>query len=111
VSGCVRIPEAAALLGVSDRTVYRLVERGDLPTITLGRSIRRIPRRAIDELLERAMDGFDPDRLLASLTGAGGPSSAPTFPASGVDVSGDPAGAAARGERSPGPARLAAVNP
>ena len=31
------IPESAHLLGISPRGVYRLIESGDLRTVTLGR--------------------------------------------------------------------------
>jgi excisionase family DNA binding protein len=60
------VEEAAALLGVSRDLVYDLVHRGELPAVTLGRRIR-IARKAIDDVVDRAMDGFDPDRLLHSL--------------------------------------------
>ncbi len=43
---------AAYLDGVSERTVRRLVEQGELPYIDLGRT-RRIHRRDLDDLLER----------------------------------------------------------
>lgn len=41
------IPESAHLLGISPRGVYRLIESGDLRTVTLGRR-RLVPA---DELV------------------------------------------------------------
>jgi putative molybdopterin biosynthesis protein len=44
------VREAATRLAVSERTVYRLATRGDLPTFRVGRAVR------IDaEALERAV--------------------------------------------------------
>lgn len=63
------VVETAGLLGVSDDTVYELVARGDLPCAEFGRR-KMIPRRAIDIVLDRAMEGFDPDTLLARLVGS-----------------------------------------
>lgn len=37
----VTIQEAAALMSISDDTVYRLIRRGELPSVKVG-SIRRI---------------------------------------------------------------------
>lgn len=62
----VSIAEAAQLLGVSDDLVYELTQRGDLPCIRLGRR-KVIPRRAIDVIIERAVEGFDPSRVTALL--------------------------------------------
>ena len=62
----VSVGEAADLLGVSDDLVYELTQRGDLPCLRLGRR-KVIPRRAIDLIIERAVEGFDAtvaDRLL-----------------------------------------------
>lgn len=102
------VAEAARVLGVGEMTVYRLIDAGELPAVVLRRR-KRIPRRAIELVLDRALDGFDPDRLLAQLAGADGPSSAPA-PASGIDEPArPPAGPAARGEGPSGPARVALV--
>lgn len=35
--------EAAGVLGVTDRTVWTLVDRGDLPAVRFGRSVRIDP--------------------------------------------------------------------
>ncbi len=56
------VAEAADALGVSDDLVYELVARGELPCLHLGRR-RVIPRRAIDLVIERAMEGFDPGAI------------------------------------------------
>ena len=58
----VSIAEAAQLLGVSDDLVYELTQRRDLPCIQLGRR-KVIPRQAIDEIVERAVEGFDPSAV------------------------------------------------
>ena len=42
--------QVAEILGVSRTHVWRLVQRGTLPSIKIGR-IERIPRSAIEELL------------------------------------------------------------
>lgn len=48
------VREAADLLGISERQVYRLVDRGVLPKVPdLGR-LTRIPRAAVDELVGSA---------------------------------------------------------
>lgn len=60
------VAKAAKSLGVSDDLVYELIERGQLPCLRLGRR-KLIPRRAIELLVENAMDGFDPEAALDSL--------------------------------------------
>lgn len=47
--------EAAHILGVSRRTVSRLVESGKLNSITLFGRYRRIHRSEIDRLISNAM--------------------------------------------------------
>ena len=44
------IPEVAALLRVSTRTVSRLISSGDLPSIKIGRSVR-IDREAVNQVV------------------------------------------------------------
>lgn len=40
----ISVDEAAAILGISRRTAYRMAESGDLPTCDLGgRRARRVP--------------------------------------------------------------------
>jgi len=60
------VSEAAQALGVSDDLVYSLTERGDLPCLRFGRR-KVIPRLAIELLIEKAMDGFDPNAVLMRL--------------------------------------------
>ncbi len=67
------VDEAAELLGISRDLTYDLVNRGELPASSFGRR-KLVPRRAIDLVLEAALDGFDPDRLVSSLAPAGGSS-------------------------------------
>jgi excisionase family DNA binding protein len=42
--------ETSELLGLSEATVYRILKRGDLPSVLIGGS-RRIPAAAIHKLL------------------------------------------------------------
>jgi excisionase family DNA binding protein len=63
----ITVAETARLLAVSDDLVYDLVARRELPSVTLGRRLR-IPRRAIDLVLERALDGFDPGAVVQDLS-------------------------------------------
>jgi excisionase family DNA binding protein len=46
------IPDAARCLAISRAYAYRLVQRGQLPTIRLGRS-RRVSRAALEAYVER----------------------------------------------------------
>jgi excisionase family DNA binding protein len=46
------IPEAARRLSVSPMTVRRLMERGALARVAIGRSVR-VLARSVDELAER----------------------------------------------------------
>lgn len=46
------IDEAGRRLGVSPSTVRRLLERGELARVTLGRAVR-VLARSVDELAER----------------------------------------------------------
>jgi excisionase family DNA binding protein len=50
------VREAASVLGVSQRTIERLVADGTLRSVTLNRR-RLIPRKALDELVEPGTDG------------------------------------------------------
>lgn len=65
----VSVADAAATLGVSERLVYDLTDQGVLPFIRLG-TRKVIPTLAIDLVVERAMDGFDPDTVLGHLAAA-----------------------------------------
>jgi excisionase family DNA binding protein len=46
------IEDAASCLAISRAHAYRLVQRGELPTIRLGRS-RRVSRAALEAYVER----------------------------------------------------------
>jgi excisionase family DNA binding protein len=45
------IPESAHLLGISPRGVYRLIETGELRTVTLGRR-RLVPAQELARLVQ-----------------------------------------------------------
>lgn len=47
------IPDAAKLLGIDKRAMYRLVERGDFAYVSIG-ARKMIPRRVIEEKLAEA---------------------------------------------------------
>lgn len=47
------VEEAAALLGLSRSKAYDAVRQGQIPSVRFGGSVR-VPRRALEELLERA---------------------------------------------------------
>jgi|SRR5947209_11043860 len=51
------IPEAAKLVSLSDRTIYRLIDAGELRATTIG-SIKRIPTA---ELERWVMEGVNSD--------------------------------------------------
>ena len=63
------IAEAAEALGVSDDLVYELTERGDLPCLRLGRR-KVIPTRAIQLMVDAALEEFDPAIALNTISGA-----------------------------------------
>lgn len=52
--GCVSVAEAVRLLALSTSEVYRLMDRGKLPFVKLGRR-RLVPRRGVEELLAANM--------------------------------------------------------
>lgn len=54
--GLVNITEATAFLRLSRSAVYALMEKGELPYVTLGRT-RRIPRRALEQLAASHLKG------------------------------------------------------
>jgi excisionase family DNA binding protein len=56
----VSVSEAAELLGVSTDLVYELTARGDIPFLKVGRR-KLIPRRAVEMMVDAAVDGFDPN--------------------------------------------------
>ncbi len=60
------VAEAAETLGLSDDLVYELTETGELPCLRFGRR-KVIPRRAVDLIIERALEQFDPDVVVRKL--------------------------------------------
>lgn len=50
----ISVRAAAQKLGVATITMYRLVERGEIPSVRLG-SRRLIPAKFIDQLAEKAL--------------------------------------------------------
>ncbi len=63
----VSVPEAAALLGVSERLVYQLLDKGLLPELPRWSRRRLIPRRAVELVVERTMADYDPDGVLQAV--------------------------------------------
>ncbi|MCG7871064.1 MAG: helix-turn-helix domain-containing protein [Candidatus Thiodiazotropha lotti] len=51
----ITINDAANILAISTRTVRRMLDRGDLPTVRVGRSIR-IPTKALKDWVEQGTD-------------------------------------------------------
>jgi excisionase family DNA binding protein len=51
----ISVEEAGRLLGISRGLAYELVNRGDIPSVRLGRRIV-VPRRALDRLLDQPDD-------------------------------------------------------
>ena len=49
------VQEAAEVLGISDRQVYRLVAEGRLPKLEGIGQLTRIPRGAVDALVDNAL--------------------------------------------------------
>lgn len=50
------IPEAAEFLRISRAGLYKLMDRGELPYVKIGRC-RRVPRRAVVEFAAKALTG------------------------------------------------------
>ena len=53
------VEEAGALLGISRDLAYDLVNRGELPSLRLGRRLI-VPRRALERLVDQASTSTDP---------------------------------------------------
>jgi excisionase family DNA binding protein len=47
-----RVPEAAELLNMSQKTIWAMIYRREVDVVRIGRSVR-IPLSAIDQLIER----------------------------------------------------------
>ena len=48
----VTVPEAGQMLGLSRNAAYAAAERGEIPTIRIGRLLK-VPKAALDRMLER----------------------------------------------------------
>ena len=48
---CLRIEEAARLLGISRSKAYQLVATGDISSVEIG-GLRRVPRAALEAMVE-----------------------------------------------------------
>ncbi|MGB9848869.1 MAG: helix-turn-helix domain-containing protein [Moorellaceae bacterium] len=46
------VPEAAALMGCSRAHLYNLINKGEIPTVRLGRAVR-IPRKWLEQWVDR----------------------------------------------------------
>ncbi len=51
------VPEVAEILRVGRNLVYRMIERGEIPAIRVGRKIR-VPRLALDRYLDRSTQDY-----------------------------------------------------
>jgi excisionase family DNA binding protein len=61
------VAEAAELLGISHSAIYRSIKRGDLPLPLITISGRwRIPRRAVEQLIEGSVAAVAEQRAAAS---------------------------------------------
>lgn len=74
------VQECADTFGISTDQVYKLLDSGELPSIDLAapgsaRRRRVIPAVAVDMVVERLLEGWSPDRLVARLGGVADPSS------------------------------------
>jgi excisionase family DNA binding protein len=47
-----RVPEAAALLNISQKAAWAMIYRREVDVVRIGRSVR-IPQSALDQLIER----------------------------------------------------------
>jgi excisionase family DNA binding protein len=65
----VSVDEAGRLLGVSRATAWRMVRRGDLPSVRRGRR-RLVPSRAVTRAQMRRIPPFTLDNPIFRLAGA-----------------------------------------
>jgi excisionase family DNA binding protein len=74
VGEMITVEEAGRTLGVSRSTVWRLIQRGDLPSVRRG-GRRLVPAGAIQTRTRRRQTGgippFSPDHPMFRLVGAG----------------------------------------
>jgi hypothetical protein len=53
----ISVPEAGKLyFGLSRNASYAAAERGEIPTIKIGRKLLRVPVRAMEAMLDRASE-------------------------------------------------------
>jgi excisionase family DNA binding protein len=64
-----RVPEVASRLSLTERTVWRLLASGDLPSVRIGRSVRISPRD-LEQFLHMHRDGIGIPELLERLESA-----------------------------------------
>jgi len=60
------VPEAARVLRIGRNLAYDLVARGEIPAVRFGRAIR-VPRTALERLIEAAADATEGSRDGAAL--------------------------------------------
>lgn len=60
MSDALTLREAAESLGVHRNTIGRLIKRGELPVIRLGKKAVRVPKRAVDEILAGRIENRPP---------------------------------------------------
>lgn len=51
-----RVPEAARYLGMAVATVHRAIQRGEIPAVRIGRTLR-VDREDLDKLIARRKKG------------------------------------------------------
>lgn len=52
------VGEVAEYMRLSRMTVYRMIERGEIPALRVGRSFR-VPKAALDNVLERTIENWE----------------------------------------------------
>jgi excisionase family DNA binding protein len=52
-----RIPEAAARLGLGRSTLYEMIQRGEIPVVRIGTAVR-IPAAALVRWVEAQTEGY-----------------------------------------------------
>jgi excisionase family DNA binding protein len=75
------LPEAAAYLSISRSSIYQMLNRGDLPTVRIGRAVR-IPTSALEEWVDRRVresQGVVPPAELEMDDGRGRASTSPSL--------------------------------
>ncbi len=64
------VGEVSTALGLSERTVLNLLDDGLLPELPRWTKRRLVPKAAVDQILAKTMDGFDPEVVLSHLKAA-----------------------------------------